>query len=160
VTPPLPSSPPDAPDETDAVVLASRLRQGAFRLARLLRQQDDSGLAPAMSSALAVINRDGALTFGELAAQEQVSPPTVTKVVAALEQRSLVERVRDADDRRVWRARITARGRRQVEALRTRRTAWLARQLHDLPPDELDRLAAAIDVIERLAAPRPRSTAP
>ena len=92
---------------TDPVAVAGRLRYSAFRLARLLRQQDDSGHAPALLTALAVVDREGPLTLGELAAQEQVSPPTITKVVDALEARGFVERVRDESDRRVCRVRST-----------------------------------------------------
>jgi DNA-binding MarR family transcriptional regulator len=142
----------------DPVAVAGRLRYSAFRLARLLRQQDDSGHAPALLTALAVVDREGPLTLGELAAQEQVSPPTITKVVDALESRGFVERVRDASDRRVCRVRSTARGRRQLEASRTRRTAWLANQLRGLEPDDLERLAAALDVIEQLTKPPVRES--
>ena len=143
---------------TDPVAVAGRLRYSAFRLARLLRQQDDSGHAPALLTALAVVDREGPLTLGELAAQEQVSPPTITKVVDALEARGFVERVRDESDRRVCRVRSTARGRRQLETSRTRRTAWLANQLRDLEPDDLERLAAALDVIEQLTKPPVRES--
>jgi DNA-binding MarR family transcriptional regulator len=157
----LTSSDPNAAPTADAVEVAGRLRYSVFRLARLLRQQDDSGHAPALLSALAVVEREGPLTLGELAVQEQVSPPTITKVVDTLESRGLVERNRDETDRRVCRVRSTARGRRQLEASRTRRTAWLATQLRGLEPTDLDRLAAALDVIEQLTkAPAPMREAP
>src|SRR5215813_9179790 len=102
-------------DTVDPVAVAVRLRQSTFRLARLLRQQDDSGYAPAMITALAVVERQGPLTLGALAAQEQVSPPTITRLVDSLEERALVERVRDEQDRRVVRVRITTRGKRLLE---------------------------------------------
>jgi DNA-binding MarR family transcriptional regulator len=140
----------------DQAAVAGRLRQSVFRLARLLRQQDDSGDAPALISALAVIDRRGPLTLGALAAQEQVSPPTITKVVDTLEARGLVERVRDDADRRVCRVKVTARGRRRLDASRTRRTAWLARQIDALPASDVAQLTAALDVIEKLtSAPAP-----
>jgi len=142
----------------DPVEVAGRLRYSAFRLARLLRQQDDSGFAPAILSALAIIDREGPLTLGALAAQEQVSPPTITKVVDALVAREFVERIPDESDRRVCRVRSTARGRRQLEASRTRRTAWLANQLRELDAEELERLAGALDVIEQLTKPPGRVT--
>ena len=146
------------PVDTDPVDVAARLRYSVFRLARLLRQQDDSGHAPAVLSALAIVDREGPLTLGELAAQEQLSPPTITKVVDTLVERGFVERIRDESDGRIRRVRATARGRRQLEASRTRRTAWLATQLRDLPPEELDRLAAALEVLERLTTPPRRET--
>jgi DNA-binding MarR family transcriptional regulator len=147
----MPETRPLAPD---AVAVAGRLRYSVLRLARLLRQQDDSGLAPALVASLATIATGGPLTLGELAAQEQLSPPSITKVVVALEARGFVQRERDDADRRVCRVAVTARGRRQLEASRTRRTAWLATQLRDLSPDELERLAGALDVLERLTVAR------
>jgi DNA-binding MarR family transcriptional regulator len=146
------ATPVPQPVSSDPVAIAGRLRHSVFRLARLLRQQDDSGHPPALLTALAVIEREGPLTLGDLAAQEQVSPPTITKVVDTLEARGFVERIRDANDRRVWRVTATARGRRQLEASRSRRTEWLARQLRDLTVDDCARLAAALDVLETLTA--------
>ena len=139
----------------DPVAVAGRLRQTVFRMARVLRQQDDSGYAPALLTALAVVEREGPLTLGALATQEQVAPPTITKVVDALERQGLVERLRDEKDRRVWRVRITARGKRQLESSRTRRTEWLASQLRDLSDADRARLTAALDVLERVTAARP-----
>jgi DNA-binding MarR family transcriptional regulator len=136
--------------DTDPVALAARLRPLVFRLGRILRQQDKSGLPPASLTALAVLDRAGPLTLGDLAAEEQVSPPTITKLVDTLEARGLVERVRDDKDRRVCRVRTTGRGRRQLEASRTRRTAWLATQLHSATPEELEAVANALPVLERL----------
>jgi DNA-binding MarR family transcriptional regulator len=140
------------PDASDLVAIAGRLRHSVFRLARVLRQQDDGGHPPALITALAVIEREGPLTLGDLATQEQVSPPTITKVVDTLEARGFVERIRDAHDRRVWRVKATTRGRHQLEASRSRRTEWLARQLRDLPVDDYARLASALDVLEKLTA--------
>jgi DNA-binding MarR family transcriptional regulator len=139
-------------DSSDPVAVAGRLRHSVFRMARLLRQQDDSGHAPALITALSVIDREGPLTLGALAAQEQVSPPTITRVVDALEARGFVERIRDAKDRRVWRVKATARGRRRLEASRTRRTEWLATQLRALPREDRERLAGALEVLEHLTA--------
>jgi DNA-binding MarR family transcriptional regulator len=142
--------PTDTDAQTDPITLAGRLRPVVFRLGRILRQHDDSGLPPATLTALAVIDRAGPLTLGELAAEEQVSPPTITKLVDSLEARGLVERVRDEADRRVCRVRIAPRGRRRLEASRTRRTAWLATQLRDATAEELDHLLAALPLLERL----------
>jgi DNA-binding MarR family transcriptional regulator len=136
--------------------LVSRLRMTVARLARLLRQQDDSGLAPTSTAMLAAIGREGPITLGDLAAHEQVAPPTITKSVDKLEAAGLVERVRDGVDRRVCRVNLTPVGRKQLDVNRSRRTAWLARQLRALPPEDIDALAAAVEVLERLtAAPEP-----
>jgi DNA-binding MarR family transcriptional regulator len=145
----------------DPVEIADALRYAVLRLARLLRQQDDSGLPPALLAALATIDREGPITLGDLASAERLTPPSITKVVATLEDDGLVERAQDGQDRRVWRVRITAKGRRRLEASRTAKTAWLATRLHELDADALARLAAAIDVLEALArAPAPARSGP
>jgi DNA-binding MarR family transcriptional regulator len=134
----------------DAVEVAGRLRMTAFRLTRLLRQQDTEGLAPTLSAALATIVRDGPLTLGELAAREHVAPPSITKAVEKLVAAGLATRAPDETDRRVVRVNATAAGRRRVAQNRSRRTAWLAGRLTDLSPADLAKLDAATDVLERL----------
>ena len=133
-----------------------RLRLSVTRLARLLRQQDEGDMTPTVAATLATIAREGPLTLGELAAAEQVAPPTVTKVTAKLEAAGLIDRIVDSSDRRVCRVALSDAGRKQVELNRSRRTAWLADRLSLLSPDEQQRLVAALDVLEHLTtAPRP-----
>jgi DNA-binding MarR family transcriptional regulator len=142
-----------APDPAE---VAGRLRLPVTRLARILRQQDQLGLTPTMTAALATIGREGPLTLGALAASEQVSPPTITRVVSKLEAAGLVRRRPDRADGRVTRVELSAAGRRQLEAGRIRRTAWLSTRLRDLPPEDLVRLEQAAAVLERLtSAPAP-----
>ena len=139
--------------------IAGSLRFSVIRLARLLRQQDRSGLSPTLTAALATISREGPLTLGELAGREQVAPPSITKVVAKLEAEGLVSRRADTTDRRVSRVAITRAGQRRLEANRSRRTAWLESRLRELPPEELAQLEAAVGVLERLVA-SPRVATP
>jgi DNA-binding MarR family transcriptional regulator len=148
LAPPAAAAPPAA--GIDPVEVAGRLRMSAFRLTRLLRQQDTEGLPPTLSAALSTVNREGPLTLGELAAHEHVAPPSVTKAVEKLVGLGLVARTPDATDRRVVRVRITPAGRRRLTQNRTRRTAWLAARLRDLSPADVARLDAAADVLERL----------
>jgi DNA-binding MarR family transcriptional regulator len=129
---------------------ASRLRFAVARLARLLRQQDQSGFGPTLVAALATIERHGPITLGELAGREQVAPPTITKVVEKLEASGLVTRATDVLDRRINRVTVTAKGTKQLATYRSRRTEWLASRLQDLTPEEHDRLVAALPVLERL----------
>lgn len=120
------------------------------RLARKLRQQDNSGLGSTVTSTLASLNRHGQLTHGELAAIEQLAPPTITAIVAKLEARGLITRATDERDRRVTRILITPAGKAHLDDVRTRRTEWLDAQLHALTADELARLEAAVDVLAKL----------
>lgn len=133
--------------------LAGPLRLHVTRLSRLLRQQDQSGFAPALATALATISRDGPITLSRLAAEEHVTPPTVTKLVDKLEARGFVSRQIDPTDRRVCRVTITRAGTKQLESIRVRRTEWLIERLSALPADDLARLVDAIDVLEALSNP-------
>ena len=97
--------------------------------------------------------RCGPLTLGDLASREQMAPPSITKAVAKLETLGLVRRSKDDHDRRVFRVEITAKGRRQLEASRTRRTAWLATRLREVSEEDLAVLDAAASVLDRLTSP-------
>jgi DNA-binding MarR family transcriptional regulator len=133
--------------------LVGRLRFSVTRLARLLRQQDETGLTPTSVAMLATIGRDGPLTLGELAAHEQVAPPTITKVIGKLEDAGLVDRVPDPIDRRVCRVVLTDHGHQQLDVNRSRRTAWLGDRLASLPPEEAARLDDLVDMLEHLINP-------
>jgi DNA-binding MarR family transcriptional regulator len=130
--------------------LANTLRPTITRLARRLRQQDHTGLGPTVTAALASINKHGGPTHGELAAIEQVSPPTITAVVGKMENLGLVTREIGTTDRRVTRIRITPAGVEQLDEVRNRRTSWLASQLESLTDDERRRLVDAADVLAKL----------
>src|SRR5687768_15743428 len=96
---------------------ADRLHSAAIHLLRRLRREDTAtGLAPARLSALSVLVFGGPMNLTSLAAAEQVRPPTMTRVVQALEAEGLVRREADAVDRRGARLVATARGRRILEA--------------------------------------------
>ena len=142
------TSPPADADQLSP----SRLRFAVARLARLLRQQDESGHGPTLMAALATVEAHGPLTLGDIATREQVAPPTITKVVEKLVAGDLVSREPDPTDRRASLVRITRHGRRVLAASRTRRTEWLAGRLAALEPDERARLAAAMDVLEKIVA--------
>ena len=135
------------PEDDDSV---GRLRLAVTRLARLLRQQDAAGLTPTLLATLATIAREGQLTLGDLAAHEQVAPPTVTKIVTKLESAGLVERRADADDGRVRTVHITAEGKRQLDAIRRRRSAWLEARVDDLEPEAQKKIDDAVEVLEAL----------
>src|SRR5277367_209349 len=138
---------PEADEE-----LAARLRVAVTRLNRKLRQQALAGLSPAQASALGTLNRLGSPTLGELAAAEQVQPPTVTRLVTSLENAGLVARETDGDDRRVVRVRITADGRRNLQRIRSLKNAYLNRRLAALDPAEQQLAEAMTSLLEHLVA--------
>jgi DNA-binding MarR family transcriptional regulator len=138
------------PQGSDPVELAGRLRLSVTRLARILRHQDAGSLAPTLSAALATVDREGPLTLGELAMREHVAPPSMSKAVDKLSGMGFVERRVDDADRRLAQVHITPAGHRHVMKNRSLRTAWLATRLQELAADDVERLAAAAEVLERL----------
>jgi DNA-binding MarR family transcriptional regulator len=133
--------------------VGDRLHSAAIHLLRALRREDTaSGLSAPRLSALSVVVFGGPITLGALATAEQVRPPTMTRLVAALEAQGLVTREPDPDDGRVVRLRATAKGQRLLAAGRARRVAKLAAQVDALPAEEQTLLARAADLVERLVA--------
>jgi DNA-binding MarR family transcriptional regulator len=109
-----------------------------------------SGLSAARLSALSVLVFGGPTTLGELARAEQVSAPTMTRLMQALDREGLVAREAHEGDARAVRVRATPRGRRILERGRERRVTELERLLDELSPSELDNLGRAAVSIERL----------
>ena len=136
---------------TSVASLAPRLRVAVTRLNRRLRSSALGGISPAQASALAMIERLGSPALNTLAAAEQVRPPSMTRIVDALEADRLVERRVDESDRRSSRVSLTAAGRRELTTIRSRKTAFLEQRLGAL--SETDRVAVArvLDILERLA---------
>ena len=130
--------------------VATRLRIAVNRLQRRLRQQSLEGLSPAQASALGTVNRLGQPTLGELAAIEQVQPPSMTRIVANLADSGMVTREADASDRRSARVRITPAGTRALERMRTAKNAFLLRRLGDLSADEQRRAEELVGLLEHL----------
>jgi DNA-binding MarR family transcriptional regulator len=136
----------------DTAALAARLRLGVTRLARKLRQEAETGITPSMLSALSSAERRGPLTMRDLCGAEQVQPPTMTRIVAALVESGLVVREADPVDGRVAWVRVTPEGRRLLARSRRRKEAYLAKALRALDPHELEHLETAAGVLERLTA--------
>jgi DNA-binding MarR family transcriptional regulator len=90
----------------------------------------------------------GPHALGELAAAEQVRPPTMTRIVQGLEAAGLVRRVRDRHDGRVWRLRATPKGRRVMQRGRERRVENLAVLLGRLSDDDVARVREAAELVE------------
>ena len=129
--------------------LAARLRVAVTRLNRRLRQESMTGISPSQEAALAAVKRLGRPTLGELAQAEQVQPPSMTRVVAAMEAAGLIVRSGDEDDRRVSRVELTPKGRATLDRIRSLRTAYLARQIALLSPDERSRAEELAHLLER-----------
>ena len=130
--------------------MAARLRLAVTRTARRLRQEAGTDLSPSLAAALATVERHGPLTPSELADCERVKRPTATRIAARLETEGLVARTGDPTDGRVTLLAATPEGLALLRKLRTRKNAYLARRLRDLPAEDLAALERAADVLERL----------
>jgi DNA-binding MarR family transcriptional regulator len=137
----------------NAAEVADRLHSAAIHLLRRVRKQDAAtGEGPARLSALSVLVFGGPITLGELAATEQVRPPTMTRIVTGLERGGLVQRMADPADSRRVRIRATGKGERLLQRGRKRRIKYLARHLEDLANEDLQALRKAADILEKLMA--------
>ena len=140
----------EAPPPLPVSELAARLRIVIMRLQRRLRAEAGDELSPTLVSALVSVERHGPLTLGRLAEFERVTPPSITRCVATLEQAGLVRRETDEADRRVGRVAITPEGGRLLRHSRKRKAAYLARQLAGLADGDLAAVRDALPVLEHL----------
>lgn len=135
---------------SSVTTIASELRIAVARTARRLRQESGLDLTATQAAALAVLDRHGPQTPSELATRERIQRPTATRLIARLEQRSLVVRTRDPQDGRVSVIALTDEGRELVVEQRSRKTAFLARRLQQLDRDDRELLERAALLLERM----------
>lgn len=133
--------------------LAAELRISVMRLRRRLANErhPDNELSLGAMAVLGCLYRNGELSVGELAAQERVQPPSMTRTVNCLEEGGYVARRRHETDRRQVVVVLSDLGRETVLADRARRDAWLARKLKDLTAEERAVLRQAAPILEQLA---------
>ncbi len=137
----------------DHAQLASTLRLSLLRAARRLRAQRVNTTATlSQLSALATICKSGPLSAGEIAAIERVQPPSMTKILASLEQAGWIERTSQPEDRRQSIIAITPAGRDLLAEETRARDEWLAKRLVEFSVDDLRKLDEAIEVLDRLGS--------
>lgn len=146
--------PAPVPPRTDpGAPLATDVRVAVNRLSRTLRaQKADTTVSDAQFSALALLHREGPMSLADLSRHEGVTPPSMTKTVTVLIDRGLLTKDDHGDDRRKVLLDPTPAGRDLVVQTRQRRDGWLTPRLADLTPGERKTLAAATDIMRRLAA--------
>ena len=133
--------------------LADRLHSTAIHLLRQVRVQDSaSGLAPARLSALSVLVFGGAMSLNELAKAEQVRPPTMSRIVDALESEGLVRRTTNEQDRRAVVLEATEKGTAILWQGRKRRVKFLAKRLSRLSEAERKQIESAVRAIQKAMA--------
>jgi DNA-binding MarR family transcriptional regulator len=147
---------PQAVTITDAG-LATAMRISISRLARRLRVERlglggaETALSDIQLAALAALDRHEAMSPGELAEYEKVQPPSMTRVIAVLEERKLVQRAPHPTDRRQVILTVTPEGRVLVDRARRLKEAWLAQRLQELTPEEQAILRSAAPILEKLS---------
>jgi DNA-binding MarR family transcriptional regulator len=132
--------------------LAALLRPSLLRLTRLIRNQRvDMSVTLTQISAMATLYKRGPMSAGELAACEKVQPPSMTKVLANLEERGLVRRDQHPSDKRQAIISVTDAGDELLRSETRSRDAWLAKRLAELTPDERALLRDVVPVLDKLA---------
>jgi DNA-binding MarR family transcriptional regulator len=143
--------PISTPPRTDAA-LAGSLRDAVGRLGRRMRKERaDTHLSLGQWAALRTLELHGPMTPTELAAHEKVQPPSVTKIVARLEEHGYVTRVPHAHDRRQVVVTASRAGKALLAEDRRRKDAWLSQRLRDLDPADVATLVGALPVLEKLS---------
>jgi DNA-binding MarR family transcriptional regulator len=146
----------EAGDESSKAAItdtAAALRLGVMRLARRLRvERNNDDLTFNQLSALGTLRNHGPLPIGEIATLENVKPPSMTRTIACLEEAGLVTRRPSETDGRQVVVELTPTAERVLDEDRARRTAWLARRLAALTPEERELLTSVAPLLERLAS--------
>ncbi|HEY3550462.1 MAG TPA: MarR family transcriptional regulator [Gaiellaceae bacterium] len=130
---------------------ADRIHSASIHLLRRVREVDGAamGISPARASALSVLVFGGARSLTELAAAEQVTSATMSKLVTGMEADGLARRYPDVNDARAIRIEATAKGRRTLERGRERRLDLLEELLADASEAEIAAVETAASVVER-----------
>lgn len=140
-------------NSAESTALADQLHSAAIHLLRKLRREDAaSGLNAPRLSALSVVVFAGPLTLGDLAAAEQVRPPTMTRIVDALAAQGLVSRKKNAQDARSTLIHATAAGKRLLTQGRERRVRALAAQIEALGEEDRAGLEKAAEILRKVIA--------
>ncbi|HEX8225774.1 MAG TPA: MarR family transcriptional regulator [Allosphingosinicella sp.] len=130
--------------------MARGLHSAAIRLLRMVRREDRAtGISPPRLSALSVLVFGGPMSLAELASAEEVTAPTMSRIVEGLVKDGLATREADTGNRRKVRIAATDEGRRRLEEGRERRVRALAERLRRLADSERRALARGVEVLER-----------
>ncbi|HEY4631558.1 MAG TPA: MarR family transcriptional regulator [Blastococcus sp.] len=136
----------------DTAALAHDLRLAVMRFSRRLRNQRvDTSVTLTHLAALSTLQRNGAMSPGELAAHERVQPPSMTRVVVALEGMGLVTRTPHPTDRRQVIIGLTQAAEDLLSAEARAREAWLSSRLQELTAEERAVLRESAEIMEKLA---------
>ncbi|MFB6905857.1 MarR family winged helix-turn-helix transcriptional regulator [Streptomyces sp. P11-1] len=135
----------------ESAAVAAELRAATGKLTRRVKREDQMPVGQV--AVLGALDRSGAMTTSELAADQRVRPQSMARAVGLLMDQGLITRRAHPTDGRKSLVELSAAGRALLEEERGRRTDWLAHAIEsELAPDERELLARAITLVERLAA--------
>ncbi|MET8652897.1 MULTISPECIES: MarR family winged helix-turn-helix transcriptional regulator [Nocardia] len=138
---------------SDVRALAGELSLAVVRLTRHLRgRRADAQISLTQLSALATLNRDGAMTPGALAAKERVQPPSMTRVIASLTDLDLVVRKPHPTDGRQIIVSLSPAGRALIADEASAREAWMTEQLSTLTDEQLVVLTQAVGIMKQIVS--------
>jgi DNA-binding MarR family transcriptional regulator len=131
---------------------AQALGELVGRLIRTMRRGAVAPMGPSATSTLSTVDRSGPIRLGELADREGITPPTLSRIVAGLENDGMVERQIDPEDRRSAFLNVTELGHTTIQDLNAARGAVMAELMTRLSPDEIEQLREMLPLLERLVA--------
>ncbi|NUV68843.1 MarR family transcriptional regulator [Streptomyces sp. CAI-121] len=135
----------------EPATVAADLRTAMGKLARRVKQEDR--IPHGQVAVLGVLDRDGAMTTSDLAADQRVRPQSMARAVGLLMEQGLVVRRAHPTDGRKSLVDLSEVGRAALKAERDRRADWLARAIDlELTVEEQRQLAHSVALMERLAA--------
>jgi DNA-binding MarR family transcriptional regulator len=114
----------------------------------VMRVIDESGLTFAQMKTIVNLQApDAEATVSALTEQLGISAASASRAADGLVRKKLVSRVEDADDRRVKRLALTAKGRRLADRIISARLAGLEEFTSSLEADERRKLESALDAL-------------
>lgn len=132
--------------------IAARIRPAMTKLyVMYFRIADQSDLTGPQLSIMARLKDNGPARISQIAREEGIRMPTASNALHQLEQRELVERIRDEHDRRGVRVQLTTLGESELERVGEERTKYLAEMLGTLSEEDLARVGELTDIINKLA---------
>ena len=129
---------------------AARLRRAITRLNRKLRYSSLGGVSPAQASMLESIEKRTNPSLGDLAVAEQMKPPSVTRIAQTMREAGLIILVPDLEDRRCTRVQLSPLGRKEIAAIRRRKTEFLEKKLLSLSGTDQRKADDLVAFLERL----------
>jgi DNA-binding MarR family transcriptional regulator len=136
---------------TEAAAIAVELRSAMGKLTRRVKNEDRLPLGQV--AVLGALDRNGAMTTSDLAADQRVRPQSMARAVGLLMEQDLITRRAHPTDGRKTLVELSDAGRAALEAERGRRAGWLAQAIEaELTEEERAVLARSATLMERLAS--------